>query len=77
MLTQYQKQGVGTALLKLIRQQALDSSKLILNLDVDCDNDHALNFDLGQGFVALNKSEVSPRMQALGIGSHLHMNRTL
>jgi N-acetylglutamate synthase-like GNAT family acetyltransferase len=77
VLAQYQKQGVGTALLKLMQQQALTSSKLVLSLDVDCDNDHALNFYLGQGFVAINKSEVSPRMQALGIGSHLHMNRTL
>lgn len=77
VLAQYQKQGVGTALLKLMQQQALTSSKLVLSLDVDCDNDHALNFYLGQGFVVINKSGVSPKMQALGISSHLHMNRTL
>ena len=77
VLPQYQKQGVGTALLKFMQQQALTSSKIALSLDVACDNMQAINFYLHQGFIEINKSGVSPRMQALGISSHLHLSKKL
>jgi len=77
VLSQYQKQGVGTALLRLMRQQAMTSSKLVLSLDVDCGNIQAINFYLRQGFIEINKSGVSPRMQALGISSHFHLSQKL
>ena len=77
VLSQYQKQGIGTALLKFIQQQALTSSKKALSLDVACDNMQAIDFYLHQGFIEINKSGVSPRMQALGISSHLHLSKEL
>jgi GNAT superfamily N-acetyltransferase len=77
VLPQYQKQGVGTALLELMQQQALLSSKLALSLDVDCGNMQAINFYLHQGFIEISESGVSPRMQALGIRSHIHLSKKL
>lgn len=77
VLPEYQKQGVGSALLKLMHEQALSSGKLALSLDVDSANTQAIDFYLKQGFVQQNKSAVSPRMESLGVGSHLHLSKTL
>jgi GNAT superfamily N-acetyltransferase len=77
VLEQYQKQGVGSALLESMRQQASASRKLALSLDVDCQNIQASDFYRRQGFVEINKSDVSPRMQRLGIGSHFHLSKKL
>ncbi len=77
VLEQYQKQGVGSALLELMRQQASASNKLVLSLDVDCNNRQARDFYRHQGFVEISKSDTSPRMQALGIGSHFHLSKKL
>jgi len=77
VLEQYQNQGVGSALLTLMHKQAITFGKLALSLDVDCDNTQAVNFYLRQGFVKKKDSGVSPRMQALGISSHLHLSKAL
>lgn len=77
VLEQYQKQGVGSALLKLMHKQALTYGKLALSLDVDACNTQATNFYLRRGFVQKSESGVSPRMHALGIGSHLHLSKDL
>jgi ribosomal protein S18 acetylase RimI-like enzyme len=60
-----------------MRQQSSASSKLTLSLDVDCKNIQESGFYRRQGFVEINKSDVSPRMQALGIGSHFHLSKKL
>ena len=75
VLAQYQRQGVATALLKFAQKQALDSGKFFLSLDVESSNSAAIDFYLGQGFVQKYKSKISPRMQALGIGMHLHLSK--
>jgi len=77
VLEQYQKQGVGSALLKLMHKQALASGKLALSLDVERGNTQAANFYLRRGFVQKSESSISPRMKALGIGSHLHLSKGL
>ena len=77
VLAQYQNQGVGSALLTLMHKQAVTFGKLALTLDVDSGNTQASNFYLRQGFVKKNKSDVSLRMKALGIGSHLHLSKDL
>ena len=62
-----------------MRQQSSASSKLTLtlSLDVDCKNIQESGFYRRQGFVEINKSDVSPRMQALGMGSHFHLSKKL
>ena len=60
-----------------MRQQSSASSKLTLSLDVDCKNIQESGFYRRQGFVEINKSDVSPRMQRLGIGSHFHLSKKL
>ena len=77
VLTQYQRQGVATALLKFSHKQALKFGKSALCLDVEKTNSQAINFYLGQGFVQESQSDISPRMQVLGIGSHLHLSKKL
>lgn len=74
---QYQKQGVGNALLMLMQEKALASGRTVLSLDVDCENTQAINFYLRRGFVLINQSDISPRMQTLGIGSYLHLRKDL
>lgn len=77
VLAQYQRQGVATALLKLMQQQALTSGKTVLSLDVGSDNSQAINFYLRQGFIQKSESILSPQMQALGIAAHLHLSKVL
>jgi ribosomal protein S18 acetylase RimI-like enzyme len=75
--SQYQRKGIGSALLGFMQEQALDFKKSELCLDVESSNIQALNFYLGQGFVKNSESIVSPRMQTLGIGTHLHLSKQL
>jgi ribosomal protein S18 acetylase RimI-like enzyme len=77
VLPQHQRKGVGTALLEGMHQQALTFEKSALSLDVDIGNAQAIDFYLGNGFVKTNESDVSTRMQALGIGSHFHLSKSL
>ncbi len=77
VLEQYQNQGVGSALLRLMNNQALTFGKLALSLDVDSNNKQGINFYLRQGFVNKKESDVSTRMQAIGIGSHIHLSKDL
>lgn len=77
VLAQYQRQGVGRALLDVMYKQALTFGRSALSLDVEMNNTQAVNFYLRQGFKKINGSGVSPRMQALGIGSHLHLSKPL
>jgi ribosomal protein S18 acetylase RimI-like enzyme len=77
VLTHHQRQGVGSALLKLMHKQAVTFGKLALSLDVDCGNKQAIDFYLKQGFVQKSESGVSPRMRALGLGSHLHLSQLI
>ena len=77
VLTEYQRQGVATALLKFSVKHALVFGKSTLCLDVENTHSQAIDFYLAQGFAQESKSVVSPRMQALGIGSHLHLSKKL
>lgn len=77
VLAQHQKQGIGSALLTLVHKQALTSGKSALSLDVEAANKQVTNFYQRQGFVVMSGSSVSPRMQALGIGQHLHLSKDL
>lgn len=77
VLKEYQKKGVGSALLKLMHKQALTYGKLALSLDVEACNTQAINFYLRRGFVQKSESGVSKRMHAIGIGSHLHLTKYL
>lgn len=77
VLPQYQRQGIASALLKFAGKQALSFGKTTLGLDVESTNSQAIDFYLGQGFVQYNETEISPRMQALGIGRHLHLSKVL
>ncbi|MFT6988876.1 MAG: ribosomal protein S18 acetylase RimI-like enzyme [Paraglaciecola sp.] len=77
VLAEYQNQGIGSALLRLMHKQAITSGKLALSLDVDAGNTQAIDFYLRQGFVKKKESGVSQRMYALGIGSHLHLSKAL
>ena len=74
---QYQRQGVGTALLELMYKQALNAGKLALSLDVESSNKQAIDFYLKQGFVVKSESGVSSNMQTLGIVAYLHLSKTL
>jgi ribosomal protein S18 acetylase RimI-like enzyme len=77
VLTQYRRQGVATALLKFAHKQALAFGKSSLCLDVESTNSQAIDFYLEQGFVQQSTSELSQRMQALGICRHFHLSKTL
>lgn len=77
VLSPYQRRGVATALLQFARKQGLGSGKSVLCLDVESTNSQAINFYLRQGFVQKSKSELSLRMQALGIGRHLHLSKPI
>jgi ribosomal protein S18 acetylase RimI-like enzyme len=76
VLAQYQRQGVATALVNFAHEQALNSGKSALCLDVESNNSQAIDFYIGQGFVQKHQSKISSRMQALGIGRHLHLSKT-
>ena len=75
VLSEYQRQGVATALIRFAHKQALSFGKSNLSLDVESTNSQAVEFYLRQGFVQNSKSEISPRMLALGIERHLHLSR--
>jgi ribosomal protein S18 acetylase RimI-like enzyme len=75
VLSENQRQGVATALLKFANKQALSFGKSNLSLDVESTNSQATEFYLRQGFVQKSKSNISPRMLALGVGRHLHLSR--
>lgn len=77
VFTEHQRQGVGSALLNLMHKQAVTFGKLALSLDVNCGNKQAIDFYLKQGFMQKSESSVSPRMQALGIGPHLHLSKLI
>jgi len=77
VLTDFQKQGVGSALLEVMHKQALAFGKLALCLDVESTNIQAIDFYLRRGFIQKSESGVSPNMLALGIGSHLHLSKQL
>jgi len=77
VLTQYQRQGVATALLEYMHNQALAKGKEVLCLDVESTNLPAINFYLGRGFTQESQSDISPAMQTLGIARHLHLSKVL
>lgn len=75
VLQQYQRLGVGNALLRLAHEKALVCGKSALSLDVESANSRAIEFYLGQGFIKVSESDISPRMQSLGVDRHLHMSK--
>ena len=77
VLKQYQRLGVGNVLLTFAHEQALILGKSALSLDVDSANLDAIEFYQGQGFIQESASDISPRMQSLGVGRHLHMSKAL
>jgi ribosomal protein S18 acetylase RimI-like enzyme len=72
-----QNKGLGRALMSVMQHQALSAGKSFLSLDVDCENTEAVNFYLHNGFVVKQQSPITQRMQALGLGPHLHMVKSL
>jgi ribosomal protein S18 acetylase RimI-like enzyme len=77
VLAKYQRQGVATNLLRFAHQKALVCGKSVLCLDVESTNSQAIDFYLGRGFTQQSESDVSQRMETLGIGSHLHFSKKL
>jgi ribosomal protein S18 acetylase RimI-like enzyme len=73
----YQRHGLGKKLLLTMQQQARSEGKNYLSLDVDCTNAAAISFYQKHGFKQQNQSIVSAKMQALGIGQHLHLVQKL
>jgi len=75
VLEKYQKQGVASDLLRFAQKLAIASGKSALCLDVESTNSQAIDFYLNRGFIQESESDISQRMQALGIGSHLHLSK--
>jgi ribosomal protein S18 acetylase RimI-like enzyme len=73
----YQRQGVGSQLLKAMFDQALQSNKHTVSLDVQSHNRTALSFYLKHTFVLASESGTTQRMSDMGIGPHLHLVKTL